>query len=40
MSLNAVVTVESSANPNTTIKILAKIDKAIEVGVDDLTKWL
>lgn len=36
LSLNTIVTVESGANPNPTIETLAKIAKALEVGVDDL----
>jgi transcriptional regulator with XRE-family HTH domain len=38
LSLNTVVTVESTANPNPTIETLTRIAKALDVGVDDLLK--
>jgi transcriptional regulator with XRE-family HTH domain len=38
LSLNTVVTVESSANENPTIDTLTKIANALGVGVDDLIK--
>ena len=38
LSLNTVVTVESGVNPNPTIATLTKIAKALEIGVDDLSK--
>ena len=38
LSLNTVVKIESGVNKNPTIETLAKIAKALEVGVDDLIK--
>lgn len=38
LSLNTIVTVESGANQNPTIKTLSKIAKALSISVDDLIK--
>ena len=38
LSLNTIVKVENGVNTNPTIETLTKIDKALEVGVDDLIK--
>ena len=38
LSLNTIVKVENGVNTNPTIETLTKIAKALEVGVDNLTK--
>lgn len=38
LSLNTIVNIESGLNPNPTIETLAKIAKALNVGVDNLIK--
>jgi transcriptional regulator with XRE-family HTH domain len=38
LSLNTIVKVENGVNTNPTIETLAKIAKALDVGVDDLIK--
>jgi len=38
VTYNTVIKIESGANKNPTIETLAKIAKALEVGVDDLIK--
>ena len=38
LSLNTIVKIENGANKNPTIETLAKIAKALEVGVNDLIK--
>ena len=38
ITYNTIIKIESSANKNPTIETLAKIAKALNVGVDDLIK--
>jgi len=38
VTYNTIIKIESGANKNPTIETLAKIAKALEVGVDDLIK--
>jgi len=38
ITYNTIIKIESGANKNPTIKTLAKIAKALSVGVDDLIK--
>jgi len=38
ITYNTIIKIESGANKNPTIKTLAKIAKALRVGVDDLIK--
>ena len=38
VTYNTIIKIESGANKNPTIETLAKIAKALEIGVDDLIK--
>jgi len=38
VTYNTIIKIESGANKNPTIETLAKIDRALNVGVDDLIK--